>query len=116
MPVRPRVAVIVLNYNGVDHLRSCLPSLEALDYDNVEIVVADNGSTESVPTFVPAYPGARILEMGQNLGFSRAYNRAVPRTARITRAAQQRHAGRGGVAHRARVRRRTAIQAARRPP
>jgi len=81
MPVRPRVAVIVLNYNGVDHLRLCLPSLEALDYDNVEIVVADNGSGDDSVRYVrSAHPGARVIEMGQNLGFSRAYNRAVPQT------------------------------------
>jgi|GEM_PF-727664 len=79
-PVRsvPSASVIVLNCNGRAHLPACLHSLEALDYPRVEIVVADNGSSDGSQHYVrAAHPRARLIEFGANLGFARAYNLAV---------------------------------------
>jgi GT2 family glycosyltransferase len=78
MSSTPRVAVLVLNHNGRDHLRACLPGLEAQTYPNVEVVVVDNGSTdESIPFVRGRHPSARILQMDGNAGFSAPYNRAA---------------------------------------
>jgi GT2 family glycosyltransferase len=41
----PRVAVIVLNWNGLAEALDCLESLAGLDYPAYEVVVVDNGST-----------------------------------------------------------------------
>lgn len=79
-PVRsvPSASVIVLTCNGKAHLKACLPTLEALAYPRVEIVVADNGSSDGSQDFVrTAHPRARLIEFGANLGFARAYNLAV---------------------------------------
>jgi GT2 family glycosyltransferase len=77
----PSVTVIVLNYNGEGHLKACLPSLEALDYPDVRVMVADNGSSDGSLAYVAArHPRVRVAPMGANLGFSKAYNRAVPQT------------------------------------
>jgi GT2 family glycosyltransferase len=77
----PSVTVIVLNYNGEGHLKVCLPSLEALDYPNTTLMVADNGSSDGSLAYVRgAHPRVRVAPMGANLGFSKAYNRAVPQT------------------------------------
>lgn len=74
----PSVTVIVLNHNGQRHLKVCLPSLEALDYPHATSMVADNGSSDGSAEYVRQHhPAVRVLEMGANLGFSRAYNRAV---------------------------------------
>src|SRR5687767_10427081 len=81
MSVRPSVTVLVLNYNGERHLRECLPSLEALDYPGVRITVVDNGSHDGSLEYVRRHhPGVDVLAMGSNLGFSVAYNAAVPQT------------------------------------
>lgn len=75
----PSVTVIVLNHDGQRHLKVCLPSLEELDYPNATLMVADNGSSDGSVEYVrQRHPRVRVLEMGANLGFSRAYNRAVP--------------------------------------
>jgi GT2 family glycosyltransferase len=75
----PSVTVIVLNFNGRRHLEVCLPSLEALDYPNATVMVADNGSTDGSLDYVRAsHRRIRLAPMGANLGFSVAYNRAVP--------------------------------------
>jgi GT2 family glycosyltransferase len=78
MSSTPSVTVIVLNFNGKRHLEVCLPSIEALDYPNPVVMVADNGSSDGSVAWVRArHPGARIVEMGANIGFAAAYNRAV---------------------------------------
>ena len=41
----PKVAVIILNWNGIDDTRECLNSFKKVTYPNFEIVVVDNGST-----------------------------------------------------------------------
>jgi GT2 family glycosyltransferase len=77
----PSVTVIVLNYNGEGHLKVCLPSLEALDYPATTLMVADNGSSDGSLAYVRTrHPRVRVAAMGANLGFSKAYNRAVPQT------------------------------------
>ena len=44
--LKPKVAIVILNFNGVHHLRSFLPSVMATQYEHLEIVVADNGSND----------------------------------------------------------------------
>jgi glycosyltransferase involved in cell wall biosynthesis len=47
--MRPRVSVVWLNYNSVKSLGLVLGSLKSLfelDYDNHEIIVVDNASTD----------------------------------------------------------------------
>ncbi|MFM7983310.1 MAG: glycosyltransferase family 2 protein, partial [Candidatus Fonsibacter sp.] len=40
----PRVAVVILNWNGKVLLEQFLPSLGRSSYPNLELVVVDNGS------------------------------------------------------------------------
>lgn len=42
----PKVAIVVLNWNGWRHTVECLQSLLALSYPNYHIIVVDNGSTD----------------------------------------------------------------------
>ncbi len=44
----PKVAIIILNWNGWADTLECLGSLNRLDYDNFEIILIDNGSKESL--------------------------------------------------------------------
>ena len=82
MPSAPAIAVLVLNYNGRDHLATCLPSLEALTYPNRTLVVVDNGSTDGSQEFVArAHPGVQVQAIGRNLGFAAGYNFAVHESA-----------------------------------
>ncbi|MEW5761019.1 MAG: glycosyltransferase [Candidatus Thermoplasmatota archaeon] len=41
------VAIIIVNWNGKDILKKCLDSIyEKTRYDNFEVFVVDNGSTD----------------------------------------------------------------------
>lgn len=73
----PMVSVIILNYNGREHLETCLPSLMELNYpkDKLEIMVVDNASTDdSVPWLKQKYPDVQLLVNSANVGFARGNN------------------------------------------
>ena len=44
--MKPKVYIIVLNWNNWRDTLECLESLYRLEYPNFEIVVCDNGSTD----------------------------------------------------------------------
>jgi len=73
---RPLVTAMVLNWNGAHLLPDCLGTLAEQDWPALEILVVDNGSLDDSRSVCGGYP-ARFLPLGENLGFSRAYNRAV---------------------------------------
>ena len=73
-----RVAVIVLNWNGGAATAECVDAVGKLDYRDHSLVVVDNGSTDgSVATLHARFPGLRILETGENLGFAGGMNFAL---------------------------------------
>lgn len=73
----PRVAIIVLTYNGLADTLACLASLERLDYprERRHIVVVDNASQDGTPATVrEAYPHVTVIENQANLGFAAGNN------------------------------------------
>ena len=42
----PKISVIIVNYNGKILLEKCLESLFKVNYDNFEVVLVDNNSTD----------------------------------------------------------------------
>jgi GT2 family glycosyltransferase len=76
----PRVAIVILNRDGVDHLRRLLPALDATAYRDVEIVLVDNASSDGSVAYARGfrtrYP-LRIVENAENLSFSVANNLAL---------------------------------------
>jgi GT2 family glycosyltransferase len=71
----PGVCCVIVNWNGWEDTRDCLASLRDQEYDNLEIVVVDNGSTDdSVERIRSAFPEARLIETEKNLGFPTGCN------------------------------------------
>ena len=71
----PLVYVIVLNWNGLEHLPVCLRSLQDLSYINRRIVMVDNGSSDGSQDFVrKEFPDVEIIQNIKNIGFSPANN------------------------------------------
>ncbi len=65
------VSVIIVNWNGRHHLEICLPALYTQARPADEIIVVDNGSSDDSVAFVREhYPEAKLVETGENLGFS----------------------------------------------
>jgi GT2 family glycosyltransferase len=75
---RSRASVIIPNWNGAHHLRTCLDSLRAQTYPSVEIIVADNGSSdESLSLLASEYPEVAVIPLGNNRGFAGACNAGI---------------------------------------
>ncbi|MGB3975037.1 MAG: glycosyltransferase family A protein, partial [bacterium] len=52
MGVVPLLSVVVLSYNGMDHLAECLQTIFAQDFKNFEVIVVDNGSTDGSVEYI----------------------------------------------------------------
>lgn len=73
-----RTAVVILNWNGRQHLERFLPSVVRHTPAWADIIVADNGSTDSSVEFVTSnYPTVKIIRLVQNFGFAGGYNKAL---------------------------------------
>jgi len=74
----PKVAIVILNWNGQKYLERFLPSVLSSSYSNFEIIVADNGSTDNSLAFLQTkYPAIRLIRFTENLGFAKGYNEAL---------------------------------------
>lgn len=74
-----KVAVVILNWNGADMLRSFLPSVVRYSQaDDVQVYVADNGSTDnSVELLYREFPTVGRIVLPKNYGFAEGYNQAL---------------------------------------
>ncbi|MDR2474462.1 MAG: glycosyltransferase family 2 protein [Bacteroidales bacterium] len=74
----PRIAVVILNWNGKTLLERFLPTLLATTDKNIaDIVVADNSSTDGSQEYLRNHPQIRLIELDENYGFAGGYNRAL---------------------------------------
>lgn len=73
-----RAAVVILNWNGEEHLRKFLPSVVKNTPAWVDIVVADNGSTDgSLDLLSVDFEMVKVVVLDRNYGFAAGYNRAL---------------------------------------
>lgn len=72
------LTVVAVTYSPGKHLDRFLSSLTVATDRPMNVVLADNGSTDGAPEeAVTRYPGTRLLRTGGNLGYGTAVNRAV---------------------------------------
>ncbi|MFY0593259.1 glycosyltransferase family 2 protein [Roseivirga sp.] len=72
---RPSVAIVLLNWNSFNYTNDCLVSLDQINYDNVEIVVVDNASSDdSLKELELTHPNVTYIKNGENLGFTGGNN------------------------------------------
>lgn len=73
-----KTAVVILNWNGRQHLEQFLPSVVKHTPASAQIIVADNGSTDDSVAFLREhYPTIDIISLPKNYGFAEGYNRAL---------------------------------------
>jgi GT2 family glycosyltransferase len=76
--MQPLVSVIVLNWNGKDHIDECLDTLFKQTYKNYEVIVVDNGSTDgSNDTIKNKFKKAKLIQNKKNAGFCKANNQGI---------------------------------------
>ncbi|MFZ4856696.1 MAG: glycosyltransferase family 2 protein [Desulfuromonadaceae bacterium] len=69
------VAIIIVNYNGLDDTVECLNSLRLSTYQNIKIIVVDNASRKNpLPLLVHDFPEVCCIRSEINLGFTGGNN------------------------------------------
>ncbi len=74
---RPRVSVVIVNYNYARFLPEAVESVLAQNYDNCEILVVDDGSTDDSHSILKRYEQRVRLVFQENRGVSAARNRGI---------------------------------------
>ena len=74
----PKVAIVILNWNGRKYLEQFLPSVLSTNYTNYEVIIADNGSSDDSILFLEEnYAGLQLIRFKENHGFAQGYNEAL---------------------------------------
>jgi len=74
----PEISVIIPHFNGEAILRDCLVSLYRSTRVTMEVILVDNGSTDtSIAMVRHEFPQVRILSLAQNIGFAGGCNYGI---------------------------------------
>lgn len=77
----PLVSVICLCYNQANFVRQAVASVLNQSYPNIELIIADDGSSdkskEVIRSLVAENPSITFVDLPQNLGNCKAFNRAL---------------------------------------
>jgi glycosyltransferase involved in cell wall biosynthesis len=80
MSPRPLVTVIIPSYNHAQYIRAAIDSVLTQTYDNLELIVVDDGSRDSSQLVISEYsehPKVTIILNNQNRGQSAVLNQAL---------------------------------------
>ncbi|AJA47778.1 putative glycosyltransferase [Clostridium pasteurianum DSM 525 = ATCC 6013] len=74
------VSFIIVNYNGIQHLKECFDTIKKLDYpkEKIECIMVDNGSSDGSVQFIEEnYSYVKIIKNDSNEGFAKPNNDAA---------------------------------------
>jgi N-acetylglucosaminyl-diphospho-decaprenol L-rhamnosyltransferase len=78
----PEVSIVIVSWNGCQHLDACLRSVAAHAGPRTETILVDNGSADGTADYVrERYPWVRVIALAENRGFAGG-NNVGARTAR----------------------------------
>jgi GT2 family glycosyltransferase len=67
---KPLVSIAILNWNGLEDTKLCLKSIRKLTYDNLEIIVVDNGSNDGSKAYLAEQKDLIFIDLPKNTGFT----------------------------------------------
>lgn len=71
----PAVAIVIVNWNGREHLETCLPAVFEQTYCSYQVVCVDNGSHDgSVEWMQARFPQIHLVALNRNTGFAEGTN------------------------------------------
>ncbi|MGK7344542.1 MAG: glycosyltransferase [Candidatus Nitrospinota bacterium M3_3B_026] len=74
----PKISVIMGVYNGERHLREAVESVLGQTFGDFELIVIDDGSTDSTPRILASFDDPRLkIKRQENAGLTKTLNRAL---------------------------------------
>lgn len=74
-----KVSVVILNYRVADLTVECILSVNKSTYKNIEIIVVDNDSGDSLGKKLTVFPEITFIPSKENLGYSGGNNLGIKR-------------------------------------
>lgn len=75
---QPKVAIILINWNGYALTKACLESLKDLKYPHFQLILVDNGSEDgSGEKLKTEFPEIELLSSPDNIGFTGGNNLGI---------------------------------------
>jgi len=79
--VKPLVTILAISYNQERFVKAALDSVKAQTYPNIQLIVADDGSTDGTKAIIRQWlaanwPGAAFIDHPKNLGLTKNLNSA----------------------------------------
>ena len=72
-----RVAILILNFNGEEHLQRFLPSIIS-NSPGCDLIVGDNCSTDnSIQILATSFPEVKVIKLDKNYGYAEGYNQLI---------------------------------------
>lgn len=78
------ISIVIANYNGKKYLRDCLNSVVKTTYQNYEVIIIDDGSTDSstriIESYIKKHKHFRLFKNERNKGAAASRNVAIKKT------------------------------------
>jgi GT2 family glycosyltransferase len=72
------ISIVIPNFNGLEHLKTCYPSLINQSYNDWKLVLVDNGSSDNSVNYTKQFiSSSHIIELKTNTGFAHAVNDGI---------------------------------------
>ncbi len=82
MITRPRVSIVLLNWNGGDRVVDCCRAVRGQDYPEIELILVDNASQDgSLEKCLALGEPDRLVRLPENLGFAAGMNAGIAEAA-----------------------------------
>ena len=73
----PKVSIVIVNFNGIKHLKKCLKSIRNQSYRNIEIIIIDSYTTEESEAYLKQQKDIKYYLYKENLGYGKGNNIGV---------------------------------------
>ncbi len=78
---KPKLSIIIVNWDGKHHLEVCLSSLRTQTFQDFDVWLIDNGSQDgSVPFVQENFPEVKLVQLSENFGFCYPNNLGIERS------------------------------------